>query len=276
MITMSGSNLRAISSDSATVPASATTWNASRRSRSATRPWRTTSWSSTTRSRSGPGHGLLPSRGLASGTQASFRTAGSGVPPSGHSDDDTRARRRARCRSRGRRRGRRRAVAHVGQALVARARAASGESKPRPLSAISRTAARPIRVDRAVRMTIRARVAFAWRAMLLRASRAIWRSCDRVVSGVEVGQAVLASPSSSTSTIVLSRNSSARPASPPSSPTSSRSSGRSPKMKLRMSRIVRLRPLDRPIDPGPRLVRVVVHELGHVLEREADGVDRPG
>src|SRR6478609_1228764 len=53
--TMSGWKRRACSMASATVPASATTWNPSRRSSNATRPWRTTSWSSTTRRRSGWG-----------------------------------------------------------------------------------------------------------------------------------------------------------------------------------------------------------------------------
>ena len=53
MTTRSGWYLRAPSSASSTVPASATTWNRSRRSSSATRPWRTTSWSSTTSRRRG-------------------------------------------------------------------------------------------------------------------------------------------------------------------------------------------------------------------------------
>ena len=52
MTTMSGSKRRACSIASATLPASATTWNPSRRSSRATRPCRTTSWSSTIRSRS--------------------------------------------------------------------------------------------------------------------------------------------------------------------------------------------------------------------------------
>ncbi len=80
-------------------------------------------------------------------------------------------------------------------------------------------------------------------------------------------------PSSSTSTIVLSRNSSARPARPPSRPTWSSSSGRRPKMRLRISRMVRFSRSIAPLDPGPRLIGVVVHELRDVLEREAYPVD---
>src|SRR5512141_822648 len=87
--TMSGWKRRACSMDSAAVPASATTWKPSRRSRRATRPWRTTSWSSTTSRRSGRELRsvtvgcLRPGRGDAPQCRAGRRR---------HSHDDTRAR----------------------------------------------------------------------------------------------------------------------------------------------------------------------------------------
>ena len=78
MTTMSGLWRRACSSDSSTVPASATTWKFGRRSSSATSPCRTTSWSSTTSSRSGrsaePGAGGR-SAALASGSTAIGRSS---------------------------------------------------------------------------------------------------------------------------------------------------------------------------------------------------------
>src|SRR6185436_17072244 len=87
MTMMSGSKRRAASIDSATVPASATTWNPGRRSRRATRPWRTTSWSSTTSSRSWRG-GAVPSGPVTrfpSSSRRVFRLA-----PHRHRDDDSR------------------------------------------------------------------------------------------------------------------------------------------------------------------------------------------
>ena len=78
MTTMSGSNRRACSMASATVPASATTWKPSRRSSSATRPCRTTSWSSTMSRRSGLG-----------GRSVRRWSRVSPVVASGSSDDDT-------------------------------------------------------------------------------------------------------------------------------------------------------------------------------------------
>ena len=84
---------------------------------------------------------------------------------------------------------------------------------------------------------ISARVARAWRAMLLRASRAI-ASSSTVRSGPITGVVTVGPARSSTSIIVLTRNSSARAASPSTTSTPSRRAGRRPKMKLRMSRMV--------------------------------------
>ena len=103
---------------------------------------------------------------------------------------------------------------------------------------------------------------------LLSASRAIWRISRPGADRQDVAPAGSTAMSSSTSTAPLLRNSSAsaRARRPDRLPSSS--SGRSPKMKLRMSRIVRL---SESIAPSTRSLAssgALGDQVGHVLERQ--------
>ena len=117
----------------------------------------------------------------------------------------------------------------------------------------------------------RSRVASEWRTTLLSASFTIPSRCAVTSAGrfqptasrtqLDVDHRVVPE-------LLGQRGQARRRATAPPS-----SSGRRPKMKLRMSRIGEMERVDRPLDARGRLGGVLVHQLGHVLEREADGID---
>ncbi len=270
MITMSGSNLRAISSDSATVPASATTWNASRRSSRATRPWRTTSWSSTTSRRSGRVTALA-SRALASGTRAILPFESRVRRPGDRdADDDTRAAARLAVDFE-RPAERRRPRPHVGQAAVARA-ARGVRPKPRPLSAISRTSSSALGSARPLdpqddpgpgRAGVAGDVAQRLAGDLEELDGGLVAEVrERVLGTLQLDVDHRVEPE------LVGQTGQAAEQADLVEPL-----GSQPEDEVADLADRQVQPLDRPLDPGPRLVRVVVHELGHVLEREADPVD---
>ena len=180
-------------------------------------------------------------------------------------DDDTGTRaRRALDRERAAVAGR--PAGHVGQPLVGRAAATAPGSKPVPLSLISRRTAGP-----SIRRAIEARLAWAWRATFESASRVMWKTAARACAGIAA--AAVGSIAVSTSTIELSRTSSAR--------ASQRADQIVVVEQLRAEAHDEVADVadrhvegvDRSVDAGPRLVAILVHELGQVLERQADRVD---
>ena len=220
--TRSGWKRRAAASDSATVPASATTWNSGRRSSSETSPWRTTSWSSTTSSVSGrvapsvmPLHspdskpGLRPADGRGPSSPVASLVTSTVAPMAAMRE---RMLRRPWC---------------------PRTPIVDG-SNPWPLSSTTRSSP----PGSALFTKTVARLAPECRAMLLRASLTTPRRCP-VASGS--GSSSTSPTCSSTSIIELWRNSSTTATRPLMRVVPLSSSGRRPKMKLRMSRIVRCR-----------------------------------
>ena len=161
----------------------------------------------------------------------------------------------------------RHARAHVGEALVAERR------RPSPGRTRGRCPRRrgPARPFGGCSTKTVARLAPEWRATLLSASLTTPRRCAGRGSGRAPSST---SPTcSSTSIIELWRNSSTSATRPLMSVVPLSSSGRRPKMKLRMSRIVRCRlsiarSTRRSTSSGSS-----ADQLGHVLERQPDGVD---
>ena len=273
MTTMSGWNRRACSIDSAALPASATTWNPSRRSRSATRPCRTTSWSSTTSRRRGRevrSVTVIDLRWRQWDARKSRRWSGR------YSHDDTRAgpiraldRRTCRpCPT-----ARSRMLPRPWWRPKASGPGTGRDRSPRPLSSMhstrssssSRRGSSAVRVAPEWRATLRQRLA-GDEQQVRAAVRAAARACGPAPPSRSTSRSITACiPISSPSRARASTGSSGPPIAGPQ-PEDVRADVGDDEVQG----------VDRAVDAGDGVLPavLVLDELGDVLERQAHGVDR--
>ena len=256
MTTRSGSNLRAISSASATVPASATTWNALAPIEQRDQPLADDLVVVDDEEPERPGGRSPRERWLRPRASASRvdRDAGLGTRDP---DDDTRARGRTRCRPRGAP-----PIEPTARSRMLTQPVMVAAERPRPGRTRCRCRRSRGRADRRRRCLRRprssARVAPGVAGDVAERLAGDLEELDRDLGREPALVERVVSPEVQVDRCVLSAELvGERPRGPPTRSTCASSSGRRPKMKLRMSRIVWWRRVDRPVDPGaaPRPAR---------------------